>query len=146
MQTDAIMVKNNIKSLRIQRGINQETLAEEIGISRESLSAMENGHTSLVNKHVEPLAKALSTTPMDVIGYQIPGEADRSLKDTHDRYKERIDRMQEDHERELQEKQRENDILKKENESLRAQLESTKKALDRADYCIKMYEKQLNNG
>lgn len=53
-----------IKKLRKERGINQEKLAETAGISRTTLSRLENGHFSKIS--VVTLSNILS-----ILGYGI---------------------------------------------------------------------------
>ncbi|WP_297519166.1 helix-turn-helix transcriptional regulator [uncultured Clostridium sp.] len=36
-------MKNNLESIRIERGINQESLAKELKVSRQTISSLENG-------------------------------------------------------------------------------------------------------
>lgn len=43
METKNLQIGNKIKSKRIEKGIKQETLANELNISQASLSRIENG-------------------------------------------------------------------------------------------------------
>lgn len=36
-------MKNKIENIRKERGINQEELAKEMGVSRQTISSLENG-------------------------------------------------------------------------------------------------------
>ncbi|MGL5066665.1 MAG: helix-turn-helix transcriptional regulator [Sarcina sp.] len=36
-------MKNNLESIRVGKGINQESLAKELKVSRQTISSLENG-------------------------------------------------------------------------------------------------------
>ncbi|MGL4655321.1 MAG: helix-turn-helix transcriptional regulator [Sarcina sp.] len=36
-------MKNNLESIRLERGINQDVLAKELKVSRQTISSLENG-------------------------------------------------------------------------------------------------------
>ena len=61
---------NNIKQLRIALGMSQEDLAQLTGYtSRSSIAKIENGDVDLSQSKIEAFAKALHTTPVDLMGY-----------------------------------------------------------------------------
>ena len=37
------MLKNRIEEIRTQRGVRQEELAKQLGVSRQTISSLENG-------------------------------------------------------------------------------------------------------
>ena len=43
---DALILKNNIKSARMEKGLSQAQLAELIGVSRNTISSIETGQFS----------------------------------------------------------------------------------------------------
>jgi len=56
-----------IKQCRKIRGIDQTSLAQKIGITREYLSAIENGHKDPSISLLKKIAKVLNTTIKDLI-------------------------------------------------------------------------------
>ncbi|PTU70787.1 helix-turn-helix domain-containing protein [Chromobacterium haemolyticum] len=54
---------NRIRDVRIARGWSQETLSRKAGITRGTVSALENG-ISKGTAHLLPLAKALNVNPL----------------------------------------------------------------------------------
>jgi transcriptional regulator with XRE-family HTH domain len=60
-QTHPISIGKNIERLRKIRGMKQETLGEALGISRQSVSKLEQSK-SLEEDKLEPIAKALGVT------------------------------------------------------------------------------------
>jgi putative transcriptional regulator len=57
----------NVKLIRIKKGLKQYELAEKVGISRYSLSALENGkvkHPSI--KTMKKICKELDATPEEL--------------------------------------------------------------------------------
>ncbi|WP_051351116.1 helix-turn-helix transcriptional regulator [Sulfobacillus thermosulfidooxidans] len=52
---------NHVRKLRIDRGLTQEVLADRVGISRSTLSAIENGHIDPGVSIAIRLARALQT-------------------------------------------------------------------------------------
>ena len=43
---DALILKNNLKSARMEKGLSQAQLAELIGVSRNTISSIETGQFS----------------------------------------------------------------------------------------------------
>lgn len=61
------MIKNRLKELRIERGISQEELAEKSGISRTTLSKIENDEEANVNtRTIAKLAEIFEVKPSDI--------------------------------------------------------------------------------
>ena len=52
-------MKNNIKELRKEKGLTQDNLAKLVGISRQSINAIENNHMSPNLVHAFKITKAL---------------------------------------------------------------------------------------
>jgi len=51
-----------LRKLRLQKGLSQENIAFELGISQKSYSNIENGITILKHEHILLLSKILDTT------------------------------------------------------------------------------------
>lgn len=61
------MIKNRLKELRTSRGLSQEELSEKSGISRTTLSKIENNEEIAVNtKTITKLADAFGVKPSDI--------------------------------------------------------------------------------
>lgn len=61
------MIKNRLKELRTERGISQEKLVEMTGISRATLSKIENNEEVNVNtRTIAKLAEAFGVKPSDI--------------------------------------------------------------------------------
>ena len=113
---------NILKDLRARTGRKQADVAAAAGISREYLSALENGRYRLVRDLAEKLAAIYGVSPADLMGYQLP-DAARQLKDERDAYLKRIDQMKADHAREIQARQAEIDRLNAQVAQLRHDIE-----------------------
>lgn len=62
-----MMIKNRLKELRMERGISQEDLAEKSGISRTTLSKIENDEEANVNtRTIAKLAEIFDVKPSDI--------------------------------------------------------------------------------
>ncbi len=59
----------NLSALRKQKGLSQEELAEQLGVSRQAISKWENGLTSPEMAHIENICQILGTTPNGLLGY-----------------------------------------------------------------------------
>ena len=65
------MLSERIKTLRKERGLSLEQLAEAVGTSRQTIHRYENGIiTNIPSEKVEGLAKALGTTPSSLMGWE----------------------------------------------------------------------------
>lgn len=61
------MVKNRLKELRAEREISQEELSEMCGISRATLSKIENNEEVNVNtRTIAKIAEAFDVRPSDI--------------------------------------------------------------------------------
>ena len=64
------MLSERIKSLRKEKGLSLEQLAEAVGTSRQTIHKYENGIiTNIPIEKVEGLAQALGTTPAALMGW-----------------------------------------------------------------------------
>ena len=46
MMDDTLVLKNNLKSIRTEKGLSQGQLAEMVGVSRNTISSIETGQFS----------------------------------------------------------------------------------------------------
>lgn len=60
-------VGSHLKSLRVQRGLSQERLAEEAGLSRDAIARIERGDRAPRVTTLNALAEALQSTVADVL-------------------------------------------------------------------------------
>lgn len=68
------LIKLKIQNLRKMMGYTQESMAGKIGMSTNSYSQIERGKTVLVSKRLFDIAKALNTTPEELILGYVPKE------------------------------------------------------------------------
>ena len=68
---------NTIQTKRIQRGLSQERLAEQVGVSRQAVSKWEVGDAIPDTDKLVPLARALGITVDELLGNS-PEELERS--------------------------------------------------------------------
>ena len=65
------MLAERIRSLRKERGMSLEVLAEAVGVSRQTIFRYETGAiTNIPSEKVEAMAKALGTTPARLMGWE----------------------------------------------------------------------------
>ena len=65
------MLAERIRSLRKERGMSLEALAEAVGVSRQTIFRYETGAiTNIPSEKVEAMAKALGTTPARLMGWE----------------------------------------------------------------------------
>lgn len=92
-------MKNNIRRLRMERGMSQQDLGDALGVGWQTISNVERGATGLNSKKIEAYAAALGVEPQDIIaaddgtrrvpvvGYVQAGHYAESLEfDEDDRY------------------------------------------------------------
>lgn len=60
-------MKNNVKRLRLRLGITQEELAGRLGVTWQTVSNVERGHSGLSSKKIDKWASALEAEPHEVI-------------------------------------------------------------------------------
>ncbi len=76
---------DRIKQRRIALGLSVDELAEKIGKSRATIYRYENGDIeNMPTPVLEPLAKALETTPADLMGWSPVEEAANKIADLAD--------------------------------------------------------------
>ncbi|WP_272149283.1 helix-turn-helix domain-containing protein [Tenacibaculum aiptasiae] len=63
-----------VKELRTQRGMSQEFLAEESGLSLRTIQRIENGQSNPTGESLKRLANALQITPSELIDWAIKGD------------------------------------------------------------------------
>ena len=134
-----------LKDLRALSGRKQADVAAEAGISREYLSALENGRQRLVRDLAEKLAAIYGVSPADLMGYHLP-DASRALKDEMDTYRSRYEAREKEHAGELQAKQAEIDKLTAEVARLRHDLKFTQDVCRRLMKQNNLPEDTLSDG
>lgn len=63
---DALILKNNLKELRAEKGLSQAQLAEMVGVSRNTISSIETGQFNPTAKLALILCTALDKKFEDV--------------------------------------------------------------------------------
>jgi transcriptional regulator with XRE-family HTH domain len=56
-----------LRTLRLQKGWTQQILADHAGLTRESISSLENGRSDTTIRTLYDLATALGTTMSDML-------------------------------------------------------------------------------
>ena len=62
-----IVVGRNIRTLRRERGLSQEDLADEIGVHRTYMGGVERGERNLTLRSLERLAERLGVSPLSLL-------------------------------------------------------------------------------
>lgn len=74
------VIGENIKNLRISKGMSQAALAEKIGETRQTLWKYESGTvTNIPVVKIEALAEALSCDPSELLGWEQEGNVEREI-------------------------------------------------------------------
>jgi transcriptional regulator with XRE-family HTH domain len=60
-------VGKNLKTIRTEKGLSQEKLAELTGIHRTYIGAVERGEKNISTKNIEKIAKALAIQPYKLL-------------------------------------------------------------------------------
>lgn len=60
--------KNNLYTIRKQKGLSQKDIAEMLGVSYQQISFLENGDRQLTDAWLERLSKALNCTKAELLG------------------------------------------------------------------------------
>ena len=68
---DKSLLANKIKELRNRRGMSQEFLAEESGLSLRTIQRIEKGETNPTGESLKRLADALNISPDEIIDWTI---------------------------------------------------------------------------
>lgn len=68
------ILAENLKALRQSAGLSQEELADRAGLHRTYVSSVERGQRNLTLENIFALAKALGTTPSNLV--QLPNQAE----------------------------------------------------------------------
>ncbi|APY12859.1 hypothetical protein BWZ22_13375 [Seonamhaeicola sp. S2-3] len=59
-------MNKKLRTLRLQKGLSQENIAFELGISQKAYSKIENGESSLSHDKMIKIAEILGTTPKEI--------------------------------------------------------------------------------
>lgn len=61
------MIKNRLKAIREEKGISQEELSEKTGLSRTTISKIENNEEAVVStKTIAKLAEVFDVAPSEI--------------------------------------------------------------------------------
>lgn len=61
------MIKNRLKAFREERGLSQEELSEKTGLSRTTISKIENNEEAVVStKTIAKLAEVFDVAPSEI--------------------------------------------------------------------------------
>lgn len=63
-------IGKNIRSVRINRGLSQEQLAQALGVTKATISRYENGNREPRNDQLKLIAKILDVTAAHLQGYE----------------------------------------------------------------------------
>jgi transcriptional regulator with XRE-family HTH domain len=64
----------NVRRIRLDRGLSQEELADELGVHRTYMGGVERGERNLTLRSVERLARGLGVDPLLLLAGEV-GEA-----------------------------------------------------------------------
>jgi DNA-binding Xre family transcriptional regulator len=68
-------VAETIKRIIDEKGLKQKTIAEKAGFSETGFSDLLNGRKTFKVEYLDPVCKALDTTPDEILGYSAtPGK------------------------------------------------------------------------
>ncbi|MFA5848700.1 MAG: helix-turn-helix domain-containing protein [Bacteroidales bacterium] len=125
------LIKLKIQNLRKMLGYTQESMASKIGMSTNSYSQIERGKTLLVSNRLFDIAKALNTTPEELILGSAPKEdLTDKIAAVEIMYKERIAKAES-----------ENKIARVE---LEAEIQRLRATLESKDSIIGLLKESLN--
>ncbi|MFY0672350.1 MAG: helix-turn-helix domain-containing protein [Bacteroidia bacterium] len=74
------LLGSRIKELRKQKGMSQEFLAEESGLSLRTIQRVENGESQPTGDSTKRLSNALSVTPNELMDWQITEDSEALLR------------------------------------------------------------------
>lgn len=74
------LLGSRIKELRKQKGMSQEFLAEESGLSLRTIQRVENGETQPTGDSIKRLSNALNATPNELMDWQITEDSKALLR------------------------------------------------------------------
>ncbi|OFY39857.1 MAG: hypothetical protein A2X18_02515 [Bacteroidetes bacterium GWF2_40_14] len=125
------LIKLKIQNLRKTLGYTQESMASKIGMSTNSYSQIERGKTVLVSNRLSDIAKALNTTPEELLlGYAPKEDLTDKIAAVESFYKEKVAKMES-----------ENKIARVE---LEAEIQRLKATLESKDSIIGVLKESLN--
>lgn len=72
--------KYNIKRLRIENGLTQEELANNIGVSQSAVYLWENGKSDITGSYLVCLARFLNVSTDEILGLEpLPATSDKGV-------------------------------------------------------------------
>lgn len=77
------IVGNNIRIVRIKKGLTQEALALESGLSQGYINQLENGKRLYTQKSLEMIAESLSTSVINFFKEDVNIKSQKKLEQDH---------------------------------------------------------------
>ncbi len=74
LDPDAYVIGRRISAIRQARGISIEDVADDVGLAVETLRSIESGHSAKQYAKLARLARALKTTPDEMLGFNGPDD------------------------------------------------------------------------
>jgi transcriptional regulator with XRE-family HTH domain len=74
----------NVRQLRLERGLSQESLADALDVHRTFVGGVERGERNLTHRTVERLSERLEADPLVLLGAAAPGSAVRAAASGRD--------------------------------------------------------------
>lgn len=68
-QSIQVRIGGKIKKLRELKGLNQESMAQEIGLSTNGYGKIERGESSLSMERLDQIARALEVSTLDILQF-----------------------------------------------------------------------------
>lgn len=78
--TITLLVGQNIRNYRKRKGLKLETLADNLGIDKSTLSKMETGRISITIERVGKIAQALEINFNDLMAISLPASNENVQK------------------------------------------------------------------
>lgn len=83
----AEFLNNNVKYLRVLKGISQQGLADKVGLDRSTISRIENNEIETTLENAIKIADAFEISLYSLVGRDLRGKDLNSIKLHHEEYK-----------------------------------------------------------
>ncbi len=134
---DEKTMRENITRARVKRGLSKKAVADGIGLSRVSVTALEKGPTNIVNEHIPPMAEFLGVSLDELLlGYVPDPDSAGRLEQERADYGLKKASLVAEYEEKLESAQRENTAL-------RSLVESQKETIRGQEEIIKMLRRRI---
>jgi len=100
---DESLLREKIRNARKNLGLSQESMADKLGLDRNTYGNIERGKTRLLYDHLDSILEILGMSFSEFMtGYDDPGSgSDATLQDIRSSYDGRIRNLVEDYEKKL---------------------------------------------